>query len=326
VITAAHADLAAPAAEYTPFGEVAPAQSTGRRLALARWITARGNPLAARVAINHMWLRHFGSPLVDNMFDFGLRSPQVRNLPLLDWLAVELMDHGWQMKHIHRLLVTSNAYRMRSAPSEAALTNVQRDRDNRFLWRMNTRRLEAEAVRDSLFYLAGTLDLDRGGPDIDCFAAANTPRRSIYFRHAYQKQMKFLELFDAASVNECYRRSESIVPLQALALANGEVAQDQSRVLAGRLAELAAKDSAPEQAFVRLAFEHILNREPSDPEAEACRQFLVKESSLLLAPGKLSPIAGGVKSNVAPSADPQQRARENLTHVLVNHNDFVTLR
>ena len=81
---------------------------------VCQWLVDRKNPLAARVAINHIWLRHFGAPLVDNMFDFGLRSPQPRNQPLLDWLAVELMDHGWQMKHIHRLLVTSNAYRMSS--------------------------------------------------------------------------------------------------------------------------------------------------------------------------------------------------------------------
>jgi hypothetical protein len=236
------------------------------------------------------------------------------------------MDHGWQMKHIHRLMVTSSTYRMGSATTEAALANLERDRDNRYLWRMNPRRLEAEAVRDTLFYLAGNLDLARGGPDIDCFAAANTPRRSIYFRHAYEKQMKFLELFDGASVNECYRRSESVVPLQALALANGEVAQDQSRVLARRLAELAGKDAAPEQAFVKLAFEHILNRPPSAPESEACLQFLSTESELLHAPDKLSVVGGGAKPSVAPSTDPQQRARENLTHVIVNHNDFVTIR
>ena len=91
-LAAAHAALAEPSATYQPLGEQLPQQSTGRRLAFAKWLADRKNPLAARVAINHIWLRHFGAPLVDNMFDFGLRSPQPRNQPLLDWLAVELMD------------------------------------------------------------------------------------------------------------------------------------------------------------------------------------------------------------------------------------------
>ncbi len=113
-VAVAHAALATPGADYQPLGEQYPATSTGRRLAFARWVTDRKNPLAARVAINHIWLRHFGAPLVDNMFDFGLRSREPRHQALLDWLAVELMDHDWKMKHIHRLLVTSNAYRMKS--------------------------------------------------------------------------------------------------------------------------------------------------------------------------------------------------------------------
>src|SRR5262249_49161621 len=89
-LAAAHATLAEPSEKYTALGEELPHQSTGRRLALAKWLTNRQNPLAARVAVNHIWLRHFGAPLVDNMFDFGLRSAQSRNQPLLDWLAVEL--------------------------------------------------------------------------------------------------------------------------------------------------------------------------------------------------------------------------------------------
>ena len=230
-LAAAHAALAEPSAEYQPLGEQLPQTSTGRRLAFARWLTDRKNPLAARVAINHLWLRHFGAPLVDNMFDFGLRSPQARNQSLLDWLAMELMDRGWQMKHIHRLLVTSNAYRMKSSTEGVSAANIGLDRDNQLLWRMNTRRLEAELVRDALFYTAGNLDLTRGGPDIACELATTTPRRSLYFRHAYEKQAKFLEMFDGASVNECYRRSESIVPQQALALANSDASLDQSRML-----------------------------------------------------------------------------------------------
>jgi hypothetical protein len=324
-LASAHAALVNPSAEYKPLGEELPRQSTGRRLAFAKWLTDRKNPLAARVAINHIWLRHFGAPLVDNMFDFGLRCPQPRNQPLLDWLAVELMDHGWQMKHIHRLLVTSNTYRMSSASASASAADVALDRDNRFLWRMNARRLEAELVRDSLFYTAGTLDLTRGGPDIDCNLAPSSPRRSIYFQHAYEKQHKFLELFDTASVNECYRRSESIVPQQALALANSDTSLNQARLLAKKLSELAAKDATPARAFVQIAYEQILSREPTTAEQAECETFLTSQAAMLRDVGKLTPLTGGPKAAVAPAADPVQRARENLTLVLYNHNDFVTI-
>jgi hypothetical protein len=325
-LTAAHAALAAPSTEYQPLGEELPRTSTGRRLALARWLTDRQNPLTARVAVNHIWLRHFGAPLVDNTFDFGLRSPASRNQPLLDWLAVELMDHGWQMKHIHRLIVTSNAYRMKSAADDSTLANVKIDPDNRFFWRMNSRRMEAELVRDTLFYTAGALDLTRGGPEFAYDLASKTPRRSIYFCHAYEKQNKFLELFDGASVNECYRRSESVVPQQALALANSDTSIDQSRVLARKLSEASAKDAEPDQAFVQLAFEQVLGRDPSPAEVGECRAFLLSQAELLRDHKKLTSFTGGTKSDVAASDDPVQRARENLTLVLFNHNDFVTIR
>jgi hypothetical protein len=326
-LAATHAALGRPSSDYQPIGEVFPEKSTGRRLAFANWVTDRRNPLAARVAINHMWLHHFGTPLVDNMFDFGLRTKQPRNLALLDWLAVELMDNGWKMKHIHRLLVTSTAYRMRSDTGGAKVAaNAQRDQDNLLLWRMNPRRLEAEAVRDALFYVAGTLDQTRGGPDIDCHAAADTPRRSIYFRHAYEKQMKFLEVFDAASINECYRRSESIVPLQALALANSNVSIEQSRLLAGRLSGEIPTDVERERTFILLAFEHILNRSPSADELDECMAFLESQTELLRSPDKLTSVAGGPKTQAAASTEPRQRARENLTHVLFNSNEFVTVR
>jgi hypothetical protein len=325
-IAAAHVALLRPSSDYPPLGEQFPRQSTGRRLAFARWIANRQTPLAARVAVNHIWLRTFGAPLVDNMFDFGTRSPQARNQPLLDWLAVELMEHGWQLKHIQRLLVTSSAYRMQSGVADGAqaalAADMAADRDNRYQWRMNPRRLEAEAVRDALFHLAGDLDATLGGPDIACRLFATTPRRSIYLRHAYEKQAKFLELFDGASVNECYRRSESVVPQQALALANSDVSLDQSRLLAGKLAGLAAGRDA---TFIRFAFEQVLNREPTAGEVDESQKFLAAQTERLRDPAKLTPFAPDAKSAVAPSADAAQRARENLVHVLCNHNDFLTI-
>jgi hypothetical protein len=138
--------------------------------------------------------------------------------------------------------------------------------------------------------------------------------------------MKFLEIFDAASTNECYRRSDSIVPLQALALANSAVSMEQSRLLAKKLCSAAASDNEPEKAFVEIAFEQILGRAPSTEELSECRSFLTAQTELLRAPVKLTAVAGGPKTPTPPSADAAQRARENLTHVLLNHNDFVTVR
>jgi Protein of unknown function (DUF1553)/Protein of unknown function (DUF1549)/Planctomycete cytochrome C len=311
---------------YTSVGKPYPETSTGRRLALARWITRADNPLAARVAVNHIWLRHFGSPLVENVFDFGLRSPRPAQAELLDWLAVELVEHGWSMKHLHRLIITSNTYRLASSGSDLQESNIKIDPDNQALWRMNTRRLEAELVRDGLLHVGGSLDVSFGGPDIDQELGEVSRRRSVYFRHAYEKQMPFLLLFDAANVNDCYRRSESVIPQQALAVANSSLSFSQSRLLARQLARSAGDDAEADRKFIRSAFEHILSRTATADELATCHKFLAAQASRLTDPTMLSTFAGGKKSQIDPSPDPHLRARENLVHVLVNHNDFFTIR
>src|SRR4029079_16404369 len=139
---------------------------SGRRTALAKWITATDNPLTARVAVNHVWMRHFGTPLVPTVFDFGRKGTPPTHPELLDWLAVEFRDSGWSMKHLHRLIVTSNTYRQQSAAGKDN-PNLARDPDNRTLWRFNSRRVEAEIVRDSILYAAGTLDKTLGGPVLE---------------------------------------------------------------------------------------------------------------------------------------------------------------
>jgi hypothetical protein len=313
-------------AKYTPVGKPFPTTSTGRRLALAKWMTRLDNPLTARVAVNHMWLRHFGAPLVENVFDFGVRSPRPAQADLLDWLAVELIENGWSMKHLHRLMVTSNAYRMASGGREAQESNTKIDPDNRWLWRMNTRRLEAELVRDCLLYVGGSLDLSLGGPDIDQGLGETSRRRSVYFRHAYEKQMQFLMLFDAANVNECYRRSESVIPQQALAVANSSLSFGQSRLLARRLSDVVERQPESDRRFIESAFEQILSRRPSGDEQAKCEAFLAAQAARLSDTSRLTVFEGGKKSEISPSSDPRQRARESLVHVLLNHNDFVTIR
>lgn len=298
-----------------------PVTSTGRRLGLARWIASKDNPLTARVAVNHIWLRHFGKAIVPSEFDFGKNGTPPSHPELLDYLAAEFMDHDWSMKHLHRLLVTSGAYRMDSSPSP---TGLARDPDNKYLWRMNARRMEGEIVRDSLLHVAGQLDETMGGPDIDHNLGLNSPRRSLYFQHAAEKQMEFLSLFDAPSVNECYRRTESISPQQALALANSSLALAMSRRLARELEGKAGTPFDP-ALFIRTAFERVLGRTPTSGEVGACQEFLTEQAALLADRGKLTPV-GGPGGIIAPSADPRSRAREGLIHVLLNHHEFVTSR
>lgn len=319
-LAAARKALTDPSPSYQPLGEAYLDVSSGRRLALARWIVDRKNPLTARVALNHLWLRHFGTPLNADVVDFGLRAPKPRHADLLDWLAVEFMDKGWSMKAMHKLLVTSQAYRMGSGGKNSAAANLARDPDNKYLWRQNPWRLEGEALRDGILSIAGNLDTTMGGPEIPFGEGETSHRRSVYFRHAHERTVKFIELFDGANPLECYRRSTTVVPQQALALANSTIGIEQSRVLARKL-NTTAKDKG---AFVDLAFEIILCRQPLTAERQRCMTFLEAQ------PGRLTQAKAeyfdGAASAVSPASDPQLRARENLVHVLFNHNDFATVR
>jgi hypothetical protein len=320
--------------DYSPLTPVYAARSTGRRLALARWITNPRNPLASRVAINQIWMRHFGTPLCPTVFDFGQNGATPSLPELFDWLAVRLRGGGWRMKPIHRLIVTSAAYRMQSSGNGPSDSNRTRDPGNTYCWRMNPKRMEAEAVRDNVLSVAGTLDLTLGGPDLDPESGLKTPRRSLYFRHAKEKRVMFLRLFDSPNVASCYRRSESIVPQQALALANSTLCLEQARLLARKLAlevGCACHLSAPDQsgvnlAFVGAAFERVLGRAPTTEEQAACVEYLTTQRERLAQKSRLTPFPSGQPSSVAPAADPAQRAREDLVHVLLNHNDFVTIR
>ena len=308
---------------YTPLGPVYPATSSGRRLALARWIACKDNPLTARVAVNHIWLRHFGSPLVPSVQNFGRNGKPPTHPSLLDWLATEFMERGWSMKAIHRLIVTSNTYRMASARLER---NHTLDPENRYLWRANVRRMEAEVVRDSLLYLAGTLDCRRGGEDLDPAFDSKVPRRSLYFRHTPDEKPLLLELFDAANPNECFERTESIMPQQALALVNGDFSHSQARLMARKLhANPALQEN--DDAFIAAAFELVLSRKPAAAELAPCATFLRQQAARLVNSKTLTPAPNATAASaVPPSPDPRLRARENLLHVFLNYNEFATIR
>ena len=281
-----------------------PNTSTGRRKALAQWITDKRNPLTARVAINHIWNRHMGAPLVATVFDFGRKGAEPTNPELLDWLAAELVDSGWSMKHIHRLIVESATYRMSSAIDEASFA---KDAENRQLWRKTPTRLESQVVRDSLLSLGGTLDETRGGPSVPIAQQADSKRRSLYFFHSNNERNLFLTMFDEALVKECYRRDQSIVPQQALALTNSQLVLDSARPIAERL----TKRSSDDASFSQLAFRVILAAEPNAEELASSLQSLQAWRQL--------PEAGAGEGSTA-------FARTNLVWVLLNHNDFVMLQ
>ena len=309
--------------EYSPVGTLYPRTSTGRRTALGRWITREDNPLTARVAINHIWMRHYGEPLVTSIEDFGVKSDPPSHPQLLDWLAVEFIENSWSMKHIHRLMVTSSAYRMQSWPSQKDHPNLTEDRENRYLWRMNQRRMEAEVVRDSILAVTGELDPTVGGPELDHHEGQRSRRRSLYFTHTPNESMPFLKLFDLADAEGYYRRYESIVPQQALALSNSEMSFSHSHLLARRISDKVGRNA---KQFVENTFESVLGREPSQSEREESLKFLEQQTALLENPQQLTSFESGSSAELPPSTDPSLRAREGLVHVLFNRNEFVTIR
>jgi len=314
--------------KYTAFSPKYPQQSTGRRTALAKWIASRDNPLTARVAINHIWLRHFGQAFVKTTENLGRSGARPTHPQLLDWLAVELMDHDWRMKHIHRLIVTSNTYRMASS-SRADNDSRERDRDNVFLWHFNTQRMEAEVLRDSVLAVAGSLDKTLGGKEIDQQLGLTSPRRSIYFEHHGEGRMQLLDLFDEADPCDAYRRTTSIRPQQALAMANSELTLRQGRLLARRLGkQIDNHHSADERTadFVTAAFEQVLTRPPTARELAASKQFLDRQVELFASTDAATLAAGPKDAAVSASTEPLARAREDFVQALFSHHDFVTIR
>ena len=329
--------------EYTPFGPQYPKTSTGRRRALANWIASTDNPMTARVAINHIWMRHFGQPLVKTVFDLGRSGDKPTHPKLLDWLAVELMNAGpapasapkkttgnkWRMKHIHRLIVTSSTYRTSSRHGILNHPNTKIDRDNTYWWKFNRQRMQAEVVRDSMLLVSGRLDRTFGGQEIDPKLENESRRRSIYFS-VYPEAggtMPFMTMFDSANPCDCYRRTESIVPQQALAMSNSSLALTLGRQLATRLPASITKDNGnvQETEFIVVAFESILSRTPTLAEQKMCEEFLSKQRTIFSKAKTNSLKAQPAKGVTPASSEPAPRARESLVRVLLNHNDFITI-
>lgn len=253
-----------------------------RRVALARWLTDPRNPLTWRSIVNRVWQHHFSQGIVNTPNDFGLMGSPPTNQALLDWLAVWFRDQGGSLKGLHKLIVCSATYRQSSAPRADC---VSVDGDNRFMWRYTPRRLEAEAVRDSVLAVAGTLDFTAGGPGWQDFKIehpehsphyeyqlADPEDRSLWRRSVYRfivrsQTQPFMTILDCADPSmRVDKRNQSISAQQALALLNNGIMLVQAREFAKRIRAEAGQDL---QTQVRSAYLSAVGREPEQEELMA---------------------------------------------------------
>ena len=255
-----------------------------RRMALAKWLTDPKNPLTARVMVNRIWHYHFGTGIVDTPSDLGFNGGKPSHPEMLDWLAAQFMQRGWSMKEMHRLIMNSAAYRQSSTANDAGMLA---DSGARLLWRFPTRRLEAEALRDTILAVSGVLDLTMGGPGFDLFVAndnyvkvyqskqefgPDTFRRMVYQSKPRVQLDDTFGAFDVPDAGQIApRRTSSTTPLQALNFLNSTFAMQQSELLATRLEKDAGKSAV---AQVKRAFHLAYQRDPNAEELAASTQLI----------------------------------------------------
>ena len=247
-----------------------------RRLRLAEWIVDRKNPLTARVLVNRLWQHHFGTGIVDTPSDFGANGRRPTHPQLLDWLASELIENDWSIKHIHRLILSSHTFQQANLPRS---DHLKVDADSRLLWRFPPRRLEAEAIRDSIVSVSGALDLKMGGPGFSGFEVQKENvrhyfpkkhfgpgdwRRMVYMTRVRQERESVFGIFDCPDLSQVVpSRSRSTTPLQALNLFNSRFMIQQAELFAERLKSQAGNRRAGQ---LQLAFQLCYGRQPQDDE------------------------------------------------------------
>ena len=266
------------------------AKSTGRRLALARWLVRPDHPLTARVMVNRIWRYHFGAGIVRSVANFGPSGERPTHPELLDWLAVEFVRGGWSVKAMHRLLMTSSAYRQ---PSRLSPAQEELDPENKLLSRMPLRRLDAEALNDTLLLVSGRLDETRYGLPSPVQAredglVAPIPtdqgfRRSIYVLKRRKDTPTILANFDFPSMNpHCVERAESNVATQALFLQNDSLVRAFASAFAARIEREAGQDPARQ---VERMYWIALSRPPTEEERNVTLEGLSRLKEVLEKPG-----------------------------------------
>ena len=310
-----------------PFDAPPPdAKTTTRRLQLARWIVDKQNPLTSRVLVNRMWQHHFGAGLVRTPNNFGFRGAEPTHPKLLDWLADELVRGEWKIKRMHKLILMSRTYRQ-SATHPKVDEYLQRDAANRLWWRSERRRLDAEALRDSMLLVTGELDKTRGGPSFrasispnaleglsrkDAAWQASPPRqqlrRSLYMYTQRSLLTPMMTTFDFCdTVAPCGQRDVTTVPTQAWALLNNSFSHDRSTALAKRVVNVAASDPVEQ---VRLAWRFALGRQPTAGEAQLAESHLAEQRMRF-------------KETQTTQQKPELLSLASLCHVLINSNEFI---
>ncbi len=298
-------------------------ESSGYRLGLAQWLTSRDHPLTARVLVNRVWHHHFGRGIVATPGNFGRMGSPPSHPELLDWLSVDFMEQGWTLKRLHRMIMVSSVYRQSwRQPEDSA--GHQLDPENRLLWRMNLKRLEAEAVRDAILVASGKLDRRLGGAPalLEHDAAGlqtvkateedpNAPyRRSLYILARRNYPLNFLENFDYPKVQvNCTARTNSVTPLQSLTLMNDPFLVEQAMYLAERVREQAGDD--PEKRVER-AYQIALSRQPTPDEARISEDHLRKQER-------------NYRLANTPPEKASQAALANLCQTLFATNEFLYL-
>ncbi len=255
----------AESAKITP---TADGTSTGRRTALARWLTEKSNPFTARLAMNRLWQLNFRRGLTPYASDFGRLGEPPSHPELLDWLAAEFMDKGWDQKALHRLILTSAAYR-RSSLHSAPQAGQLKDPQNALLWRFQPQRLESEQIRDAIFAACGDLKTDKqGGPSV----VYGEPTRSIFTRIMRNNRDPLADVFDAPQwFNSTSSRDVTTTPIQSLLLLNSPFMLKRGEALADRLTKEAPGNEA---AQVRRLYQVLFARLPSAQEATQATKFL----------------------------------------------------
>ena len=308
----------------TPFELVAPeggAVGTGRRLALANWLVDGEHPLTSRVMVNRIWSHHFGQGIVSSVDNFGKLGALPSHPELLDWLAVEFVESGWSVKHMHRLMLQSRVYRQVSGLSEELLVQ---DPENVLLTRMPLRRLSAEEVRDSVISVAGMLEQSRfGEPDavnvrkdglVTAIGKDGAYRRSVYLRQRRKEMPSWLETFDLPQMNPaCQTRSTSNVAQQALYLLNSEMVRELAKQFAKRI--MSETRELPVQ--VERMYLNVYSRRPQQHEVELSVEALTQLKN------QWEEYNNRLPENERDAVDLELRALTIYGHTLLNSAGFL---
>ncbi len=317
-----------------------PADQPRNRLGLARWLFAPDHPLTARVAVNRLWQMMWGRGLVETSENLGRQGTPPTHADLLDWLAVEFVESGWDVRHILRLIASSATYRQTSQADQALLA---RDPANRLLARGPVRKLTAEMIRDNALGVSGLLDETKGGPPVRPYQpaglydvasgggyqqshGADLHRRSLYTFWKRSVPHPAMLIFDAADRNNCsMRRQSTSTPLQALALLNDPQIVEAARHLAERAIQNGSKDDRARAAWM---FRQVLGRSPVARETDLLAQLLAEQRHHFAAePGAAVQLLGVGEARPDPTIDPVELAACTvLAQALLNHDAAVYRR